>query len=53
MGGNTIKIDMMGVTISGSLLTLEAKAMAELKGAMVTVKGSAMTQVSGGIVMVG
>ena len=53
VGGNTIKIDMMGVTISGSLLTLEAKAMAELKGAMVTVKGSAMTQVSGGIVMVG
>ncbi len=53
VGQNSIKIDMVGITISGALVTVEAKAMTEVKGAMVAVKGSAMTQISGGVVMVG
>ena len=53
VGGNSVKIDMMGITVSGTLVTLDAKAMTEVKGAIVMVKGSAMTQISGGVVMVG
>ncbi|MEO8240857.1 MAG: type VI secretion system tip protein TssI/VgrG [bacterium] len=53
VGGNSVKIDMTGITIAGALVTLDAKGMAEVKGSIVMVKGSGMTQVSGGVVMVG
>ena len=53
VGGNSLKIGPAGVTVSGTMVTLDGKAMTEVKGAVVMVKGSGMTQVSGGIVMVG
>ncbi|WP_425093571.1 type VI secretion system Vgr family protein [Tropicimonas sp. S265A] len=67
VGANSIKIDMMGVTVKGMMLKFEGSAMANLKapmvtvqgdgmatvkGAMTTVDGSAMTMVKGGITMV-
>lgn len=53
VGANSIKIDNVGVTVTGSMVTLDGKAMTEVKGPMVTVAGSALTQISGGVVMVG
>ncbi|ANI82676.1 type VI secretion system Vgr family protein [Kosakonia oryzae] len=53
VGSNKISLSPSGITINGTLLTLEAKATAELKGAMATVSGSGMTQVSGGIINIG
>ncbi len=53
VGSNKISLSPSGITLNGTLLSLEAKATAELKGAMTTVSGSGMTQVSGGIINIG
>ena len=53
VGGSSIKIEQTGVTVTGAvMITLDAKAMAEIKSAMTSVKGSAMVQVEGGLVMI-
>ena len=52
VGGNSVKIDMSGVTVSGTLLTLKADGMASLEGSMTTVKGSGMLQLQGGMIKV-
>jgi type VI secretion system secreted protein VgrG len=53
VGANSIKIGPAGVTVTGTMVTLDGKAMTEVKGPIVMVKGTAMTQISGGVVMVG
>jgi type VI secretion system secreted protein VgrG len=53
VGANSIKIGPAGVTVSGTMVTLDGTAMTEVKGPVVMVKGSGLTQISGGVVMVG
>ncbi|MEO7964242.1 MAG: type VI secretion system tip protein TssI/VgrG, partial [Gemmatimonadaceae bacterium] len=45
VGGNSIVIDMTGVTIKGTMVKSEAQAISETKGAMVKIEGSGMTQI--------
>ena len=53
VGQSSIKIDQMGVTVTGAMtITLDAKLMTEIKAVMTKVGGTAMVQVQGGIVMV-
>ena len=53
VAGNSITIGPAGVTVSGTMVTVEGKAMTEVKAPMVKVAGSVMTQISGGVVMIG
>ncbi|MBC7477754.1 MAG: type VI secretion system tip protein VgrG [Pseudorhodobacter sp.] len=52
VGGNSITIGPAGVTITGTMVTLDGKAMTEVKGPMVKVAGSAMLDMSGGLVKI-
>lgn len=53
VGGNSIKIDMMGITIKGMMVKIEGSVMLEAKGgAIAKVQGSAMLQLQGGIAMI-
>jgi type VI secretion system secreted protein VgrG len=52
-GSNSIKIDMMGVTIKGLMVKVEADVQASIKGTMTEVKGDAMLQAKGAITMIG
>ena len=52
VGANSVKIDMAGVTITGTMVTVEGKALTEVKAPVVKVAGSGMTMISGGVVMV-
>jgi len=53
VGANSIKIGPAGVTVAGTMVTLDGTAMTEVKAPVVMVKGSGMAQISGGVVMVG
>lgn len=53
VGGSSVKIDQMGVTIKGMMVKIEGQLMTDVKGLMTTVTGSAMNQVKGGLVMIG
>lgn len=49
----SIKLDPMGVTIKGMMVSIEGTLMMDVKGLMTTVKGDAMTKVNGAIIMIG
>jgi type VI secretion system secreted protein VgrG len=53
VGGNSIKIDQMGVTIKGMMVSISGDIQTEIKGLMTDVKASAMLQIQGGITMIG
>jgi type VI secretion system secreted protein VgrG len=52
VGGSSIVVDMSGVKITGPMVTVEGKAMAEVKAPMVQVSGQAMVMIKGGITMI-
>lgn len=52
VGGNSITIDMTGVTIKGTMVKIEGQAMFEAKAPMSTVKGDGMLILKGGIVLI-
>ena len=52
VGANSVKIDQTGVTIKGTMIKIEGKAMVNVKGAMTEIKGDAMVTISGGLVKV-
>ncbi|MBC7938944.1 MAG: type VI secretion system tip protein VgrG [Chitinophagaceae bacterium] len=51
VGGNSVVIDQMGVTVKGIMITEEAMAMHKTKAAMVQVDADGMVMVKGGVVM--
>ena len=52
VGSSSIKLDQMGVTIKGMMISIEAQMMMTMKGLMTEVDGSAMLTAKGGIVMI-
>ena len=52
VGQSSIKIDQMGVTIKGMMITIEGQISTDVKGLMTTVKGDAMLTVKGAITMI-
>ena len=52
VGANSIKIDMTGVTIKGTMIKIEGTAMAEMKSPMTKVEGSGMMEVKGAMTQV-
>jgi len=52
VGANSIVIDQKGVTIKGTMITVEATGKLDLKGPMTSVDGSGMVKVQGGMVMI-
>lgn len=52
VGGSSVKIDQMGVTIKGMMVKIEGTVMLEAKGLMTKVSGDAMLMIKGGIVMI-
>lgn len=52
VGGNSIKIDQTGITLSGTMIKIDAQAQLETSGAIAQHKGSGMLQLQGGIIMV-
>ncbi len=52
VGGNSIVIDMTGVTIKGTMVKIEGQAMAEMKSPMTKVEGSGMMEVKGAMTQV-
>lgn len=53
VGASSIKIDPAGVTVTGPTITLDGKAMTEVKAPTVAVKGMAMVEVSAPMIMIG
>jgi type VI secretion system secreted protein VgrG len=47
VGQSSVKIDQMGVTIKGMMITIEAQLMNNVKGMMTTVEGQLTTDVKG------
>lgn len=52
VGGNSLKIDQMGITMKGIMVKIEGNAMLDLKAPMTTVKGMGMLTLKGGIMMI-
>jgi type VI secretion system secreted protein VgrG len=52
VGGSSIKIDQMGVTIKGMAVKIDATMQAEVKGMMTQVNGNGMLKLQGGITMI-
>ena len=52
VGANSIKVDMTGVTISGTMVKIDAKAMFEAKAPATQVKGTAALILKGGVTMI-
>jgi type VI secretion system secreted protein VgrG len=52
VGQSSIKLDQMGVTIKGMMISIEAQVQMQVKGLMTTVNGDAMLTAKGGIVMI-
>ncbi|TMM54134.1 type VI secretion system Vgr family protein [Sulfitobacter sabulilitoris] len=52
VGGNSIVIDQKGVTIKGTLVTVQANAKLEAKAPMTQVKGDATLILKGGMTMI-
>lgn len=52
VGGSSVKIDQMGVTIKGMMVKIEGTVMLEAKGLMTKINGDAMMMLKGGIIMI-
>jgi type VI secretion system secreted protein VgrG len=52
VGQSSIKIDQMGVTIKGMMITVDGQIMTTVKGLMTKVEGTAMLTAKGGLVMI-
>jgi len=52
VGQSSIKIDQMGVTIKGMMVSIEGQIQCEVKGMMMSVSADAMLQAKGGITMI-
>jgi type VI secretion system secreted protein VgrG len=52
VGGSSVKIDQMGVTIKGMMIKIEGTVMLEARGLMTKVSGDAMMMLKGGIIMI-
>lgn len=52
VGQSSIKIDQMGVTIKGMMITIEGQTKTDVKGLMTTVSGDAMLTLKGGLTMI-
>lgn len=53
VGGNSIKIDQMGITIKGMMVKIEGTVQTSIKGLMTEVKADAILQAKGGLTMIG
>jgi type VI secretion system secreted protein VgrG len=53
VGQNSIKIDQMGVTIQGMMISIQGQVQTQVKGTMTQINGDAMLQMQGGITMIG
>ncbi|HWA63946.1 MAG TPA: type VI secretion system tip protein TssI/VgrG [Caulobacteraceae bacterium] len=52
VGQSSVKLDQMGVTIKGMMISIEGQISVDVKGLMTTVKGDAMLTLKGGITMI-
>jgi type VI secretion system secreted protein VgrG len=52
VGQSSVKLDQMGVTIKGMMITIEGQIQVQVKGLMTQIQGTAMLQEQGGIVMI-
>jgi type VI secretion system secreted protein VgrG len=52
VGQSSIKLDQMGVTIKGMMISVEGQVQTEVKGLMTQISGDAMLKMSGGITMI-
>jgi type VI secretion system secreted protein VgrG len=52
VGQSSIKIDQMGVTIQGAMISIKGQAQAQVQAPMIQVSADAMLQCQGGIVMI-
>lgn len=52
VGSSSVKIDQMGVTIKGMMVSIEGSLQLDLKGMMTNVKADAMLMVKGALVMI-
>jgi type VI secretion system secreted protein VgrG len=53
VGQSSIKIDQMGVTISGLVIKIDGQLQTQVKGLMTEIDGDGMLQLKGGITMIG
>jgi type VI secretion system secreted protein VgrG len=53
VGGNSIKIDQSGITISGMTVKVQGSIQTQIQGAMTQINGDATVQVQGGVIMLG
>jgi type VI secretion system secreted protein VgrG len=53
VGQSSVKIDQMGVTVSGMMIKIEGQVQTSVKGLMTDVTGDAMLTLKGGITMIG
>lgn len=52
VGQSSVKLDQMGVTIKGMMISIEGQIQTQMKGLMTSVNGSAMLTLKGGITMI-
>ena len=52
VGQSSVKLDQMGVTIKGMMITIEGQIQVQVKGMMTQIQGTAMLQEQGGIIMI-
>ncbi len=52
VGQSSVKLDQMGVTIKGMMITIEGQIQVQVKGVITQINGTAMIQAQGGLVMI-
>jgi len=52
VGGNSVKIDPSGVTVTGTMVKVQGQAMVQVQGPMIQTSADAMLMLKGGITMV-
>jgi type VI secretion system secreted protein VgrG len=52
VGQSSVKVDQMGVTISGMMIKIEGQVQTQVKGLMTQINGDGMLQMQGGITMI-
>jgi type VI secretion system secreted protein VgrG len=52
VGGNSLKIDQTGVSITGTMVKIAGQAMLDMKAPMSTLKGDGMLTLKGGLVLI-
>ena len=52
VGQSSVKLDQMGVTIKGMMISIEGQIQVQMKGMMTQIQGTAMLQEQGGIIMI-